>query len=61
MLKVRNRKNTFQRLLESVELTKAAVGRRMEVTRKRNKKNYDKKGLWEPQIRVADEVYIKHP
>lgn len=51
-------RHTNQRLLERVELMKAAVERLMAATQKRCENNFDKKAHQKPQIRDGDEVYI---
>lgn len=46
------------RLLERVELIKAAVGRSMALAKTKFKHEYDKKARLEPQICAGDEVYV---
>lgn len=50
-----------QKLLERVELMKAAVRRRMKTTLNKSQNNYDKKVPWKPQVCDDNEMYIDRP
>lgn len=48
-------------LLEHMELMKEGVGRRIAVTRERNKNDYNKNGGQECQVHFGDKIWIYRP
>lgn len=58
MPKAAHSNHTNQRLLERVEIVKAAVSLDMEATQRKYKEDYDQQVHQEQNLSVGDEVYI---